>query len=185
MKINKSAKSNKSLIAIAIVALLVMSGATVYAYQTKSLIFSDKTTSDTEEVNEPKENDVNFDQSTDEQKQSGADAKKDFIDKNYSEGVDPVETTSTIAITSLSGDKDKTSIRATVNSPSSNGICRVTASGPTGPVTATAELQNQGSYSICKGFDLSLSEGEWNITVTYEDGNNQVLAKDTRTHTVR
>jgi hypothetical protein len=176
MKIQK--KSNKIIIASAI-AVAVLFSAGAYAYATNSFPFQKEEVNT--EVDEPKENEVDYTTPSNGQKSAGDDAKQNFIDKSYGDGSEAPSAATQIGITSISGDSSSiVSVRAMIEAPTSTGMCKLSAVGPGDTVMLTTDLQTMGSNSVCKGFDINLTKGQWTITVTYEDesGNSSQSQKD-------
>ena len=177
MNIQTRKRSKKPLVTIVIVAIILLAGGTVYAYANNLLPFQDRQETKAGQ-DDAKENDVNYEAPSDDQASAGIDAKKDFVDKKYdTPGDTPVNSAASVAITSVNGSSDRVSVRAMVNASDAAGECRLTATGAGTPVDMTAGLQSQGSYSVCKGFDLALVKGKWTITVEYKDAAG-ALSKD-------
>lgn len=123
--------------------------------------------------------DINYGAPTTEQQAAGYQSKKDFLDKtdpSKTSSPSPSGTAAAVTITSTSQSGDTLSVRATIDTLSTDGQCTVQiakAGTDTVSYSDTASLQSYGSYSVCKGFDVPLSKlgsGDWNVTITYTVG---------------
>jgi len=170
-------KNNKKLYVIITVAALILSGGVAAALFIPASPFSlNKSTGD-----QP-ENTVNYDDATDEQKEAGDKIKEEFINNHQDdESTDPdgnIDTkTVGVTITTPVQQSSVLQIRTIIETLDNSGLCTLSLSriGQEGLVK-TAQTQSQGSYSVCKGFDIdtsSLQKGEWMVTVDYK-GQNKV-----------
>lgn len=131
------------------------------------------------------ENTVNYDKASSSQKETGGQAKKDFVDRVY--GTDetsspsadqPVANTNKVGVvlTSIMQQADVVSVRTIIQTVGDGGTCVLELSKPgSEPIKQSAETQSMGSYVVCRGFDLStngLAKGNWNVTVKYQGEND-------------
>lgn len=129
-------------------------------------------------------NSVDYGPATEEQKDAGYAAKKQALDPSPTPKSNGSNTQGpTIDITSVNQDNGVLSIRTTIDSTNANGVCNLlmTKDGSS-PITQQVELDDYGSYSVCKGFDIpktSLSSGNWHITVSYSyESQKSSVSKD-------
>lgn len=132
------------------------------------------------------ENTVDYKESSDDQKQAGYDAKEDFINKHEnsssSPGVDDGSSLSdivTMTISSANQVEQTYQIRTIIEVLDNEGLCVLTLekSGQE-PITQEVGTQILGSYSVCKGFDVPISEkGEWQLGITYKGSAGQGSVK--------
>ena len=177
MKTTKNNSNTKKYLIIAGIALLVIgTGTAVYAFNSSTTNTSDKSN----EEKPPVENQQNYEKPTDEQIETGNNAKEDFIDRTEGEG-----STSDVrvSITSIQQEQGVLSVRSLVETAQAQGECKlvVERSGQQS-IEQTAELQSMGSYSVCKGFDVptgGMVKGEWKVTISYTLGTASV--NDSRT----
>ncbi|MEO5690819.1 MAG: hypothetical protein ABIQ64_01395 [Candidatus Saccharimonadales bacterium] len=124
---------------------------------------------------EPRENIVNYDEPTKEQLSTGQTAKKEFLDKDdtSSDQQDtPPESTDnniSVQVSSMSQRDGVLKIRTIIQDVIS-GSCKLTLKQGSAKFEFSADTQNMGSYSVCKGFDVpvtDLSKGEWQVQIDY------------------
>ena len=169
MQIKKSARKKKLLIVV-ILCLAVVGAVVAYTYV-------NGTSSDQLD----KAPGVNYNKPTREQVDAGYEAKKQSLEGQSSDNSkDKTSTGPALNITSLNQSGGIVSIRATVDTASSAGTCSllVSRSGFTS-INQEAGLQEYGTYSVCKGFDIpdsQLASGTWSVNVTYSNGDIESTA---------
>lgn len=127
-------------------------------------------TVDTEGSSEKKVNDINLDSPTDQQVQTGNDAKKDTIDNSAST---TSEAPFTATINTNQDDRSILKVRSLISALSSSGTCELTLSQGDKIITKTAGIQAQASSSTCMGFDIPVSElssGDWVLSLKVSIG---------------
>ncbi len=124
---------------------------------------------------EPRENVVNYEEPTKEQVSTGQTAKKEFLDKTDSssdqQDVPPESSDNNISmqVSSMSQRDGVLKIR-TIIQDAISGACKLTLKQGSAKLEFSADTQNMGSYSVCKGFDVpvtDLNKGEWQVQVDY------------------
>lgn len=186
MKINKkNSHLNKKIVIISSLLLVVLFGGVIYALTKPS---DDQVYDSTKkEINS-----VNYDEPTDEQKQSGSTIKDDSINteagKESTGGSDqppvptPQENGKSIVEVMLTAPQNNTAyatsdminFRFSISSEVSTGLCTLTLS-KTGSSTLTktaAPFQSGPTISTCKGFDVPASEmttGTWKVGLVFEN----------------
>jgi hypothetical protein len=161
----------------AIAALVLALGVYVYAFKGTLFGWSPVAKQDS--------NSINYDQPTKEQKKAGADTKESSINsldnEKPSSGSDqpsaPIPQSngkSKIDITiTAPADQSTTSpfqLRALIGAVVNSGTCTLTLT-KTGSATVikTAGVQPLASTSTCQGFDVTLSPGSWQMTLSFEN----------------
>ncbi len=153
--------------------LLLLSGAAAFALLSPLSPFSHKQ----DNADRP-ENTVSYDPATEEQKKAGEEAKKEALAQQearekQNQSPTPADEGKTIdmTISSVSQSGGMLQIRTTIETRDSGGKCVLTLSKEGRPnITQEAGTQIQGSYSVCKGFDVptaSLAKGSWRAVVNY------------------
>lgn len=166
MQIKKSARKKKLLI---IVILCLAAVGAVIAYTYVNGAPSDKL---------DKAPGVNYDKPTQEQVDAGYEAKKQSLD-SQSSGNDESKTSSgpALNITALNQADGIVSIRATVDTTSAVGTCNLSmATSGSSTFNQEVGLQDYGTYSVCKGFDIpesQLAKGTWSVSVSYSNGDSK------------
>ena len=127
---------------------------------------------------ESPENTVNYEEPEDEQKKEGERIKDEFDKNHYNEengdgGLVGVGEKVNVNITYISQDSDIVSVRSTVQTLVA-GSCEFLVS-QNGAIVyeSKAETMAQGSYSVCKGFDIEIARlkpGVANFKITYRNG---------------
>lgn len=124
---------------------------------------------------------VDYNPATEEQKQSGSDAKKAFTDKAYpSESTPPQPSPDSskrsvdLSVTNHGPNEGVYQFRTLISTTSSGGTCKLTMASPgRQEITKTLGTQVVGTYSVCAGyFDIPLSElagATWKVTIKYDN----------------
>ncbi|HMI09805.1 MAG TPA: hypothetical protein VK497_05425 [Candidatus Saccharimonadales bacterium] len=172
MKINKNNKKINKYFLWAIILAGVIILYLFIAYFTKLYPFSLE--GDSKKIQDQaseKVNDVNYDKPSSEEQKAGAEAKKQS--ENTPSVYNPPDTSNPtqLAITSSNQQGGVLELRTTISAIDDTGKCTLNFK-KTGSSTITQEVgvQNMGSYSVCKGFDIStasLSKGDWTAEITY------------------
>ena len=174
-------KNHKNIYIIIIIFALVLSGGVAAALLIPASPFSINRDS----ADQP-ENTVNYDKPTDEQKAAGDRAKEDFIkDHEETDATGPAVSDATsdvgVSITTLSQQGSILQIRTIIEINNEEGDCTMTLSRPGyESLVSTVQVQSQGSYSVCKGFDadvLSLDRGAWSVKIDYVAGDSSGTAQ--------
>lgn len=161
-------KNNKYKIALwALGGVLVLIGVVVVLHKANVITFGQ---------NEDKpENTINYDKPTDEQVKESERIKEEFDKKHYGDdNASPSLSKDGIGviITSVSQEEGILSVRVMVQS-TNIGECGIEISNNNTSYTAQAQTMIQGSYGICKGFDVpvsQLSPGSNTIKILYNEG---------------
>lgn len=165
--IQKTSKRNKKgLLLIAVVAIVLLGlGVGVYAFRDR--IFNTPTNTSTKA---PTVNTPSLDPPTSEQQDAGDKAKEDFINNQDNPQTPSGNSTITISSNSLNGGTYQ--IRTIISEIDDNGSCTLTMTADGKPtITQTVGTQTMGSYSVCKGFDISsttLGNTQWLAKVEYK-----------------
>ena len=127
------------------------------------------------------ENTPDYNAPTDDQKKAGEKAKEDFInrqdeaDKNNNENSQDGSGTNNnvnITISSANQNGQTYQLRTIIDGLDDGGTCTLTLSkAGSDPVTQEVGTQVLGSYSVCKGFDISttnLQKGTWQAKIAYK-----------------
>jgi hypothetical protein len=122
-------------------------------------------------------NDINYDEPTPEQVDTGNTAKQNTIntDKDHAQTNGSSSVPITVSATSVS--PEKVSLRFMIEGLH-KGRCSLVLTGPSGAtVSVSADTQLLASTSTCKGFDVNtstLSTGKWIFTMSasFEDSSN-------------
>lgn len=134
------------------------------------------------------ENTVDYNSATNEQKEAGARAKQEFIDRIEGSSSDTGQPNASgqdnyikIIISSSNQDGQMYQIRTIISTIASDGSCtlELTKSG-VGAITQVVDIQPQGAYSVCKGFDIpleSMQKGTWQARVSYKGISGQGIAE--------
>lgn len=137
------------------------------------------------------ENTVNYKTPSSDQKQAGDKAKEDFIKKQaaaddaQSKSNQSGSSSNTVNITISSAKQvDQVyQIRTILSAIDDNGTCTLTLSKTgQGPVTQVVGTQTLGSYSVCKGFDVTtagLEKGDWQVNIAYKGSAGQGSVRQT------
>lgn len=181
MKIDKKeSKLSKKAVIIAAVLLVLAAGGVAAAYQFGVI----KTTPEKKTDAPAATNQVDYKPATDEQKQAGTEAKKDFIERTDKEETTPTPTpgVSSVSITNASQEGVTLRVRTTISSQAA-GSCKLTLSMPgQTSIVREAEIQDMGSYSTCKGFDIdttSMTKGAWKVSVFFSGDSEGTAATTT------
>lgn len=123
------------------------------------------------------DNNVNYDNATEEQQQAGNDTKEDAVN------TDNTPSASNIAITAANQQGEILIVRTTITGLDDDGTCTLVLSNTgSDDITIIAGTQTLGSYSVCKGFDVpvaTISKGTWKLKITYSgQGKNSVAVRD-------
>lgn len=173
----KKSKLSKKAVAIASLAvlILVVAGGFVAAYQLGII----KSTPEDRGASPVATNQVDYDPPTDEQKQTGIDAKKDFIERTEREDATSESGLSSVSITTASQEDSTLRIRTTISSKAT-GVCKLTLSkAGQADIIRDAETQDMGTYSTCKGFDVdtgTMAKGDWKVSVGFSEDAQGTLA---------
>lgn len=183
-KQNKNKSKKTILLILVVVSALLVGGAGVYAL-TRPLFLEKDDTSIDKGIQHPPENKVDYDNSTQEQKAAGVDAKEDFIHRHDDSNSE--QQTVTVSITSSQQNQGILSIRAVIQAQGAQGSCVVSLEKEgQASITQSADIQEMGSYSMCKGFDIStaeLAKGDWKVTISYRSGD--YVGSDTKVVSVK
>lgn len=162
--IKRTSSKKKAVIILVAVIIAAASGIAVFALTRPA-------NESSREVSKPA-NTIDYDAPSEEQKQAGTDAKKDFIERTDKEANEEAQqsTVSSASFTSINQEGATLRIR-TVISSNKEGVCTLTLerSGQS-KVTQEAATQDMGSYSTCKGFDIDVSglaKGRWNVSLRF------------------
>lgn len=172
MQIKKQTSSRKYWIA-GVIILLLLGGAAAFAFFSPLSPFSNK-----QDTAVRPENTVSYESATEEQKKAGEEAKKEALarqeaQEKLNQSPTPSDEVKTIdmTISSVSQNDGMLEIRTTIETRDTNGKCVLTLSKEgRSNITQEAGTQIQGSYSVCKGFDVptaSLIKGSWRAVVNY------------------
>jgi hypothetical protein len=171
----KSPRSRKKLwIFISVVGIIVV------AFLVWFFVLN-KTPSDDQKVEETTEtNKVDYGSATDEQKSTGADAKKEFIERQDAEQNNQGQTAqSSVSISNISQEGALLRVRTTVAS-TTDGTCKFVMSRQgESSITREAATQDMGTYSTCKGFDIDttgMKEGPWLVSVGFSKDQANAVA---------
>lgn len=164
-------QNKKKRLALIILASIVVLGAGAFA---AAYFIREASTGDRPE------NTPDYSAPTDDQKKAGDQAKEDFIEKHYSDEDDASDSSSDdspaskaveLTITSANQSNSTYQFRTMIQSLDGNGVCtlELTRQGADG-IMQQAGTQILGSYSVCKGFDISTSgiqKGNWQVKISY------------------
>lgn len=163
MKKIQNKKSASRVIIWVVLAILVVSLAAVavYAYNKSG------PSVDQNQESSSNEDPIDYGAPSEEQVQAGKEAKRESIES------DP--NTSTINISSLQKSNEVLQVRTVLSSIGTSGKCTLTiTSGGQAVYAAEAGIQQLGSYSVCRGFDVpvdSIPAGSLLVKVVYTDAN--------------
>jgi hypothetical protein len=177
MKITKSHRnplSKRTLTVSGVLAVLLFICSLTYVYKFDGHLFGWSAKKDSTSS-------IDYTKPTQEQKSNGQSAKESFVEKYYPNDSSTLETdtdnsakTKNIGfiISSIAQTTDQVQIR-TIIQTLSGGICTLTMTkAGQASLTRTVDVQNLGSYSTCKGFDLptsDLSLGIWNVNLVFKN----------------
>lgn len=165
MRINKNINHTKrNVIIIAAVSLLLLGGAGTWYFLNNS------------GSQELRENAVDYNPPTDEQKAAGLNAKSEFNKAHYDTQADEPKDTGTkkevgLLISSMNQHDNTLTIAASMEVLDDSGVCNLKLSR-TGfeAVTAQVKTFKITTYSACEDFNVdvaALEKGEWNVEVDY------------------
>lgn len=156
-------RKTKYIVGLLVLVLIVAGVAGYYAYT--QMAPTDKRPESSSKIN-----DVNYDKPTKEQQDTGAEAKKEALQKGDNDSSTPTSGPQ-ITITSLNQTEDMVSVRTMIDTAIEGGTCTLTFSRANQTtITQTVNTQSLGSYYVCQGFDITksgLEQGDWNLTITY------------------
>lgn len=172
MQIKKQTTSRKYLI-IGLVLLLLLGGAAAFAFLSPLSPFSKK-----QDTADRPENTVSYEPATEDEKKAGEEAKKEALERQEAEERQaqapskPADVkTVDVTISSAAQNGGVLQIRTTIETRDASGRCVLTLSKEgQSSITQEAGTQIQGSYSVCKGFDVptaSLAKGAWRAAIIY------------------
>lgn len=181
MKINTNNKRVKKYVIIAAILLAVIFGYIAVAYTIKSYPFNNRDDQTLEDSTSKKVNEVNYDKPSSDQEQAGIQAKKEAEERELDPGISTPEGATHLAITSHNQQNGLLELRTTISTTDESGRCILTfkKSGST-TITQEVGVQNMGSYSVCKGFDINttgLAKGEWMAEIKYADSTSSVVSQ--------
>ncbi len=158
MKLLQNKNSNSRLVSGIIIGVLALSLITgvVYAYNVNQ--------SNNEQSDSKVEDGVDYNEPTNEQIEAGNDAKEDALTE------EPVSNTASLTISSVNQNDDMLQIRTTITTIDAESTCSLSLTSGSNTYTAEAGTQPLGSYSVCKGFDIPVSElspGAWSLKINY------------------
>lgn len=179
-EINRSHSRKKVAIIISVVAaVLIVAGGVSAFYLSRTSPQNNQSDKSTPN------NTIDYGAATTDQKKAGEDAKKDFLERTESETKTDTPTqpssSSSVSISSINQEGAIVKIR-TVVSAQTAGNCKLTLSMPgQADVVRTADTQDMGSYSTCKGFDVdtsTMTKGTWKATLYFSGDASGVVSTD-------
>lgn len=174
LKNNSKKGKRTAILVVSILITLLVIGGMIWVF--RDSIFGNKKEAETSEENA--ENKVNYEKATDEQVESGNQAKEEFlirtgeIESTENSNSSSSSNIANVLVTSANLNGETLTVRVMVSGVNSTGNCTasVIQNGQT-VATQDAETQAMNGYYLCKGFDFSNISGSGTVKVSYSDSN--------------